>query len=209
MAEKFVVKGEVRETRGKNEARRLRAQGRIPVSIYGGGEANTAATVDLKDLAAILRSGAAQNTVFDLEIAGIGTSSVMFQDRQIDPIKGRLIHADLRRIGKGEKFEMTVPIHLVGKAEGLSEEGAVLNHALRSVKILVEPSKAPEFIEVDISSLSAGHAIHVSDLKSADYEVHEAADTVIASINTVKASALEPATQPAGEPEVAGEKKPE
>ena len=209
MAEKFVIKAEVRETRGKNEARRLRAQGKIPVSIYGGGVENTAATVELKDIAAVLRSDAGQNTVFDLEIAGLGTSSVMFQDKQIHPIKGRLIHADLRRIGKGEKFEMTVPIQLVGKAEGLSEEGAVLNQALRSIKILVEPSKAPEFIEVDISNLSAGHAIHVSDLKSADYEVHEAADTVIASINTVKDSSLEPSTAPAGEPVVEGEKKAE
>jgi large subunit ribosomal protein L25 len=209
MAEKFVIKAEVRETRGKNEARRMRAQGKVPVSIYGGGEANTAATVELKDLAAILRTDAAQNTVFDLEIAGIGTSSVMFQDRQIDPIKGRLIHADLRRIGKGEKLEMTVPIHLVGKPEALTEEGAVLNQALRSIRILVEPSKAPEYIDVDISGLSGGHAIHVSDLKSAGYEVLEADDVVIASINTVKASSLEASTETGAQPEVVGEKKAE
>lgn len=209
MAEKFVIKAEVRETRGKNAARRLRAEGKIPVSIYGGGVDNTAATVELKDLAAVLRSDAGKNTVFDLDIAGLGTSSVMFQDRQIDPLKGRMIHADLRRIGKGEKFEMTVPIQLVGKPESLSEEGTVLNQALRSLKILVEPSKAPEFIEVDISQLVAGHAIHVSDLKATDYEVVESGDTVIAVINVVKAAALEPATETAVEPEVVGEKKPE
>lgn len=208
MAEKFVVKAEVRETRGKNEARRMRAQGMVPVSIYGGGAENTAATVALKDLAAVLRSDSGQNTVFDLEIAGKETASVMFQDRQIDPLKGRLIHADLRRIGKGEKFEMTVPIHLIGKAAGLSEEGAVLNQPMRSIKILVEPAKTPEFIEVDVTNLGANESIHVSDLKSADYEVHEAADAVVASVSIVKASVLEAQTEGGAQPAVVGQEAP-
>lgn len=209
MAEKFTIKAEIRDTRGKNESRRLRAEGKVPVSVYGGGVDNTSATVELKDLAAVLRSESGQNTVFDLEIAGVGTSSVMFQDRQVDPIKGRLMHADLRRIGKGEKFEMTVPIHIVGKSEALAVAGAVLNQALRAIRILVEPAKAPESIDVDITSLSTGHAIHVSDLAGADYEVLEAPDTVIASINTVKEAALEPAPAAAAEPEIVGEKKAE
>lgn len=208
MAEKFVIKAEVRETRGKNEARRLRQQGKVPVSVYGGGVENTAATVELKDLAAVLRSDSGQNTVFDLEIAGAETASVMFQDRQVDPVKGRLIHADLRRIGKGEKFEMTVPIHLTGKAEGLSNEGAVLNQPMRSIRILVEPSKAPEFIEVDVTNLAANASIHVSDLKAADYEVHEPGESVIASISIVKESVLEAKTETGTEPAVVGTETP-
>lgn len=205
MAEKFVIKAEVRETRGKNEARRLRQQGMVPVSVYGGGTENDAVTVALKDLAAVLRSDSGQNTVFDLEIAGKETASVMFQDRQIDPLKGRLIHADLRRIGKGEKFEMTVPVHLVGKAAGLANEGAVLNQPMRSIKILVEPAKAPEFIEVDVSSLEAGQSLHVSDLKASDYEVHEPADAVIAAVSIVKESVLEVQTETPAAPVVVGE----
>jgi len=90
MAEKFVVKVEKRDTRGKNQARRLRADGKIPVVVYGGGTASTAATASLSDLAAILRSSTGINTVFSLDVDG-EASDVIFQDRQIDAIKGRAL----------------------------------------------------------------------------------------------------------------------
>src|SRR5690349_5647174 len=167
MADKVTVKAEKREGRGKNDSRRLRVNGKIPVSIYGGGEESVAAVVDLKDLAAILRTDAGVNTVFSLDVAGVGAHDVIFQDRQIDSIKGRLVHADLRRISKGEKLEMTVPIHIVGEAPGLQEEGAVINQPLHEIKILVEPANVPDAIEVDVSNLHAGESIHVSDIKFA------------------------------------------
>ncbi len=98
MAEKFVVKAEIRETRGSNDARRLRREGKVPVTVYGAGEAAVTATADLKDLAAIIRSTSGVNTLFTLEIEGGEESRVIFQDRQIDPVKSRLVHADLRRL---------------------------------------------------------------------------------------------------------------
>lgn len=131
MAEKVVVKAEKRETRGKNESRRLRVEGKVPVVVYGGGGESVSAAASLKDLAAIMRTDAGVNTVFSLDIAGEGVNDVIFQDRQIDSIHGRMIHADLRRIAKGEKMEMTIPIHLTGESEGLKEEGAVLSQAMR------------------------------------------------------------------------------
>ena len=136
MAEKIVVKAEKRDSRGKNTNRRLRAEGKIPVVVYGGGTESLAAVADLKDLAAILRTDTGVNTVFSLDIPGVGVNDVIFQDRQIDPIRGRLIHADLRRFARGEKIEMTVPIHLIGEPEALKEEGAVLTQALREIKVL-------------------------------------------------------------------------
>ena len=128
MADKVVVKAEKREDRGKNDARRLRSAGKVPVIVYGGGGESVAAAADLKDLAAILRSDTGQNTIFTIDMAGEGTNDVIFHDRQIDPIKGRLMHADLRRLAKGEKIEVTVPIHLIGEPEE-TEEGGVLNSA--------------------------------------------------------------------------------
>ena len=206
MAEKVVVKAEKREGRGKNDSRRLRVEGKIPVSIYGGGEDSVAAAADLKDLAAILRSETGHNTVFSLDVAGVGVSDVIFQDRQIDPVKGRLMHADLRRIAKGEKLELTVPVHIVGEAPGLTEEGAVLNQPLHEIKILVEPANVPEAIEVDVSNLNVGESIHISDLKvGRGIEIHELPETVLASIVIVKEEALEPQVEEAGEPEIVGE----
>lgn len=205
MAEKFVVKAEKRETRGKNEARRMRAIGKIPVVVYGGGSESMAATAELADLAAILRSQTGVNSVFSLDVDG-EAHDVIFQDRQIDPIMGRLMHADLRRFAKGEKIEMTVPVHLIGHAAGLMEEGAVLSQAMREIKVLCEPAKTPEFIELDVTSLDAGHSLHVSDLVAGEgVEIVEAPETVVASIVIVKEVELEPQVEEGAEPEVAGE----
>ena len=205
MADKIVVKAEKKETGNKNSNRRLRAEGKIPVVVYGGGVENIAAVAELKDLAAVLRTDAGVNTVFSLDVAGVGVTDVMFQDRQIDPIRGRLIHADLRRLLKGEKVEMTIPVHLVGEAKGLEAEGAIISQALQGIKALVDPTKAPEFIEADVTDVEAGHSLHVSDLKlPAGVEIHEAPETVVASIVVVKEEELEPQLE-TGEPEVAGE----
>ncbi len=206
MAEKVTVKAVKRDTRGKNENRRLRVQGKIPVVVYGGGSQSLAATADLKDLAAIIRSDSGVNTVFALDIEGEGINDVIFQDRQIHAVHGRLIHADLRRFAKGEKIEMTVPIHLIGEPDSLKEEGAVLSQAMREIKVLCEPAKTPDSIDVDISGLTAEHAIHVSDLKVAEgIEIHDAQETVIASIVIVQEAVLEPQVEAGAEPAVVGE----
>lgn len=207
MAEKFTVKAEKRSDRGKNDSRRLRVNGKVPVVVYGGGTESVAAVAELKDLAAILRTDAGVNSVFSLDIAGEGVNDVIFQDRQIHPVTGRLIHADLRRFSKGEKIEMTVPIHLVGEPEALKEEGAVLSQAMREIKVLCEPAKTPDSIEVDIASMTAEHSIHVSDLKVGEgIEIHDAPETVVASIVIVKEVELEPQVEEGAEPEVVGEK---
>ena len=204
MADKVTVKAEKREGRGKNDARRLRVAGKVPVSIYGGGGETIAATAELKDLAAILRSDSGVNTIFTIDMVGEGTGDVIFHDRQIDALKGRLVHADLRRLAKGEKIEVTVAIHLIGEAVGLKEEGAVLNQQLREIKVLCEPSKIPEFLEFDVTDLNLNESIHVSDLKTPEgVEIHESPESVVASLLVVKEEELEPQTETA-EPEVVG-----
>ena len=208
MADKVIVKAEVRADRGKNDARRLRAAGRVPLIVYGGGAETVAASAAIKDLAAILRSDSGQNTVFSLDVADGGASDVMFHDRQIDPLRGRLVHVDLRRLTKGEKIEVTVPIHLIGEAIGLKEEGAILNQQLREIKVLCEPSKIPEFIELDVTNLEMNESLHVSDLQIGEgIEMHEEAETVVASVVLVKEEDLEPAPETdAAEPELVGDK---
>lgn len=206
MADKFIVKAEKRESRGKNVSRRLRVDGKIPVVVYGGGSASIAASASLADLAAILRTDTGVNTVFSLDIDGEGVNDVIFQDRQIHAVNGRLIHADLRRFAKGEKIEMTVPIHLTGHAAGLMEGGAVLTQVMREIKVLCEPAKTPDSIDVDVTDLGVGESVHVSDLKvGAGIEIHEAPETVVATIVTVSEEVLEPQTEEGAEPEIVGE----
>lgn len=206
MADKIIVKAEKRESRGKNDSRRLRAAGKIPVVVYGGGGESVAAVADLRDLAAIIRTESGVNTLFSLDIAGVGINDVIFQDRQIDALKGRLVHADLRRIALGEKIEMTVPIHIIGEAIGLSEEGAVLTQPIHEIKVMCEPANTPDSIDVDVTDLKAGESIHISDLKlGKGIEFQEDADTVVASIVIVKEE-LESQLEDGSAPEVVGEK---
>lgn len=205
MAEKILVKAVKREERGKNANRRLRAEGKIPVVLYGGGTESVSATADIKDLAAIIRTDSGVNTVFSLDIDG-DVNDVIFQDRQIDPIRGRLVHADLRRFAKGEKIEMTVPIHLLGEPEEKLEEGALISQALREIKVLCEPAKTPDSIDVDLSPLTTEHSIHVSDLKVGEgIEIVEAPESVVVSVVMVKEDVEEPQIEEGAEPEVIGE----
>jgi large subunit ribosomal protein L25 len=204
MADKIVVKAEKREGRGKNDSRRLRVEGKVPVVVYGGGGESVSAVADLKDLAAILRSDSGPNTLFSFEIEGVGADDVIFQARQIDPLKGRLVHADLRRFSKGEKIEVTVSIHLVGEPAAVKEEGAMIEQQLRDVRVLCEPANIPDFIEVDVSEMKMGEMLHVSDLKVAgNVEIQEAAETLVAALHAVKEVELEAEVE-ATEPEVVG-----
>lgn len=209
MAEKITVKAETRENSGKGFARRLRAAGKVPVNIYGGGGENASVAVELKDLAAILRSETGHNTVFSLDIAGVGANDVIFHDRQIDPLTGRLLHADLKRLAKGEKIEVTVAVHLIGEPIGVKQDDGVLQQPIREIKILCEATKIPEFFEIDVEHLQLNESVHVSDIKAdKGIEIHEDPETVIASVILVKEEIEEPQVAEEGaEPEIVGEEK--
>lgn len=202
MAEKVTVKAEKREQSGKGFARRLRAEGKIPVTVYGGGKEAVSVAAELSALAAVLRSDTGVNTIFSLDVAG-ETGDVMFQDRQIDPIRGRLLHADLRRLKKGEKIEVMVAVHLVGDPVGVKLEDGVLQQPIREIKILCEPSNIPEFYEVDVEHLKLGESVHVSDITAgAGVEIHEEPETVIASVIVVKEELEELGPEAGTEPEL-------
>ena len=215
MAEKkeYKVQAKVREGRGKNDARRTRRDGMVPITVYGGGAETVAAVAPLRDLAAILRSEAGRNTIFTIEVEGVGESEVMFHDRQIDPVKGRLIHADLTRLVKGQKIEVTVPLHLVGEPIGVKEKQGVLEQIIREIDVRCEPREIPDSLDVDVSNLDVHDTLHVSDIKVAEgVEILTDAEIVIATVGIVKEEAA-PAPAAEGEepvePELIGKGKKE
>jgi len=209
----FKIRAKQREGRGKNDARRVRREGMVPVTVYGGGAETLAAVAPARDLAAILRSESGRNTIFTIEVDGFGEVEVMFHDRQIDPVKGRLIHADLTRLVKGQKIEVTVPLHLVGEPYGVKEKQGVLEQIIREIEIRCEPREIPDSIDVDVSGLDVHDTLHVSDIKVSEaIEILNDQDLVIATVGIVKeeeapAPALE-GEEPA-EPEVIGKGKKE
>jgi len=213
MAEKkeIIVKATQREGRGKNDARRARRAGQVPVTIYGGEGDAVAALAPLSELAAILRSDTGRNTIFTLDVDGVGAEEVMFIDRQIDPVRSRLVHADFKRLVKGEKIEATVPLRLVGEPLGVREQAGVLEQLVREVEIRCEPRDIPEHIDVDVTNLGVHEVLHVSDIPVIEgVEILEEADMVIATVGVVKEEVVEAAPvegEAPAEPEVIGKGK--
>jgi large subunit ribosomal protein L25 len=209
----ITIRAKTREGRGKNDARRARRDGMVPATLYGGDGGTVAVLAPLKELAAILRSEAGRNTIFTLEVEGVEASEVMFHDRQIDPVRGRLIHADFTRLVKGQKIEVTVPLHLVGEPIGVREEQGVLEQIIREIQIRCEPREIPDSIEVDVSNLGVHDVLHISDIPVDErIEILNPPEVVIATVGIVKE---EPVAVPVveeeapAEPEVIGKGKKE
>jgi large subunit ribosomal protein L25 len=150
-------------SRGKNEARRLRASGRIPAVVYGAKKQAVAISVDPKQISRILHSESGHNTIFDLKVADESTKG-MVVDWQYDPLSGKLLHIDLKRIAMDEKIRVSVPIHLVGEAPGVKTQGGLMDQVLREVEIECLPGDIPSHIDADVSHLEFGHVLRVSDL---------------------------------------------
>src|SRR3982751_5276315 len=215
MAERkeYKVQAKVRDGRGKNDARRARREGLVPVTVYGGDAETVAAVAPLRELAAILRSESGRNTIFTIDVEGVGVSEVMFHDRQIDPVKGRLIHADLTRLVKGQKIEVTVPLHLTGEPVGVREKQGVLEQVLREIEIRCEPREIPDAFEIDVSNLDVHDTLHVSDIPVSEaIEILTDAELVIATVGITREEvvpALATEGEEPAEPEVIGKGKKE
>jgi large subunit ribosomal protein L25 len=210
--EEITVRAELRAGRGKNDARRLRARGMVPLTIYGGEGEPIAAAAPLAELAAILRSGAGHNAIFTLDVDGVGPNEVMFLDRQIDPVKTRLIHADLRRLVRGQEIEVSVRLELEGEPAGVTDGGGVLEQLLREVEIRCRPSIIPDFITVDVSHLGAHEVLHVSDVKVDEgITIVTDPETAVATVAVVREEQVEERTpeEEVSEPEVIGKGKKE
>jgi large subunit ribosomal protein L25 len=160
-----VVEGQPRldSSRGKNEARRLRASGRIPAVLYGAKKQAVAISLDPKQISRILHSKAGHNSIFDLKV-GDEASKGMVVDWQYDPLSGKLLHIDLKRIAMDEKIRVSVPVHLVGEAPGVKIGGGIMDQVLREVEIECLPGDIPSHMDADVSHLEFGQVLRVADL---------------------------------------------
>ena len=148
----------------KNHARRVRVAGLIPAVVYGAGKDSVAVTVSPKQMTKILHSDSGHNTIFDLTVEGMGGVKAMIVDWQREPIKGHLLHVDLKRIAMDKAMRVSVPIQLVGIALGVKNQGGIMDHVMREVEIECLPGDIPSHLDVDVSSLEMHGVIRVSDL---------------------------------------------
>ncbi len=190
----------------KNAARRVRVEGKIPAVVYGAGQDSVAVTVDPRVIIKILHSDTGHNTIFDLDVTGAGTVKAMIVDWQNEPIKGALLHIDLKRIAMDKAIRVSVPVQLIGVPVGVKTQGGILEHVLREVEIECLPADIPSHLDADVSGLEINQAIHVSDLPhSGSIKFLEDEGLTVAHVSMIKEEvvAVEEVVEAATEPEVA------
>ena len=153
-----------RTSRGKNEARRLRASGKIPAVVYGEKEGGRAIAVDPKVLSRILKTGQGANTLIALNLPGAGDARVLVREYQLDPITHELLHADFYRIAMDKLLRVQVSIVARGEPKGVKQQGGVLDVVHRQIEVECLPADIPNAIEVDVTELMVGQSIRVKDL---------------------------------------------
>jgi large subunit ribosomal protein L25 len=207
------LQAEKREGRGKNEARRLRAAGRIPAVVYGA-EKNKAVeiAVDPKVLLRILHSESGVNTLIGLQGVDFAGGKVLVKEYQLDPIDHKLLHADFYAVAMDKAITVTVPIVLKGEPKGVKQQGGIVDFVNRELEVECLPGDIPEHIDVDVSELMMHQGIRVRDLQAdAKWKPISEPDMMIVHVVTVKAEEPAPAEAaaataaapaPAAEPEV-------
>ena len=202
------LQADKREGRGKNEARRLRASGRIPAVLYGA-EKNKAVeiAVDPKALLRILHSESGVNTLIGLQLDGADTQ-VLVKEYQLDPIGHKLLHADFYQVAMDRMLTVTVPVVLKGEARGVKQQGGIVDFLSREIEIECLPGDIPEHVAVDISELMLNQGLRVRDLQleGARWKPVSEPDTMIVHVVALKAeevpAAAEAAPAAPAEPEV-------
>jgi len=186
------LQAEKRETRGKNEARRLRASGRIPAVIYGTEKGKaTEISVDPKILSRILHSESGVNTLIGLRLEGADTR-VLVKEYQLDPIDHKLLHADFYQVAMDKTLTLTVPVILRGEARGVKQQGGVVDFVNREIEIEVLPADIPEHLDIDISELMLNQGVRVRDVYTEGAKWKPVSDLDMMIVHVVAPRAEEP-----------------
>lgn len=207
-----VLDATIRDTIGKNEARRTRQAGRVPATVYGAaseGASRDAVSiaVDPRALLRILHSEAGANTLISLRLDGSNTK-VLVKDFQLDPITHQILHADFFRVAMDRMIEVTIPILVKGEAKGVKQQGGLLEFVRREVQIECLPADIPEHIDVDVTELMLHQGIRLRDVAtSPKWKPLTDGDTMLVHVILPKAeesatAATETAAATTAEPEV-------
>ncbi|CDQ21778.1 LSU ribosomal protein L25P [Halobacillus karajensis] len=200
------LKANQRQNLKQSVTRELRLEGNVPSVVYGKDKEPITVAVSSIELLKTVRDEG-KNAIISLDVDGKNKVDVMLHEYQVDPIKDELIHADFYIVDMSEEMDVEVPVRLEGEAAG-SKEGGVVQQPLYELAVRAKPGDIPEEIVVDVSELSIGDSVMVSDLKaSRNYEITEDENTTIVSVTPPEEMPEEPDTTDAdAEPEVINEK---
>ena len=203
-----------REHTGKEVAKKLRREGKVPAVVYGGHKEPVAITVDRKAVTELVTKGEhGIRSVFLLKMAGTDQQRhAMIKEITIDPISRRMEHIDFVRVVMDEKIKVTVPVRIVGTAIGV-KEGGLLDFQVRDLHLECMPTAIPDAIDVDVTPLNGHEYYRVKDLKLPEgVKVLEDPERVVVGVTHARAEVSEAAIEGAvavAEPEVIKKGKPE
>ncbi|HET9454942.1 MAG TPA: 50S ribosomal protein L25/general stress protein Ctc [Gemmatimonadaceae bacterium] len=201
------LNAEVRTETGKGVARKLRSAGKVPGVIYGHGREPMALSLNAREFERLAERVRITSTVIELALDG-KTARTLVRELQRDPIKRTVLHVDFQELVAGEKVNVTVPLRFVGTPEGVKTGGGILEEIVHSLHVECDPANIPDHIDVDVSALTIGHSLHVSDLKLPEgVEVTDDAEQTVAIVSAPKAEEVVApvegaATEAAPEPEL-------
>jgi large subunit ribosomal protein L25 len=187
------LKAEARSSRGKGAARAMRRGGMVPAVIYGRGREPAPLSVDGVALGHLLEKIVPASTIVELTL-GEQTVRALIREVQRHPVRPGIVHVDFYEIRAGEKIRLEVPIHCVGIPEGVRNQGGTLDQVIRTVEIEVLPTDIPERVELDVSALTIGRSLHVSDVRIPNAEI---LTDVALTVATVVAPRIEEVAAPA------------
>ncbi len=187
---KMVIDAEPRTEKGKADIRRLRRAGWVPGVLYGAKKDTLPVQLNPRQLAAVLHSEAGHNTVLSLNLKDGESTSAMIVDWQYEPLKGALLHVDLKRIALDEVLRAKVPVIAEGDAPGVKVQGGILEFVTREVEVACLPSDIPEHVVADISSLNIGTNLRAKDLNLGD-KVKLASDPEMVVVHVVALKVVE------------------
>lgn len=195
-----------RQTRGKNEARRLRRTGRLPAVVYGKAPGESVALdVDPKAVLRILHSESGVNTLVDLQVDGSDSGKVLIKDIQHDPVTDALLHVDLFHLAMDRAITVTVPVTLRGEAAGVKQQGGLLDFVTREFQVECMPTEIPEHVDVDVSDLMIGDGVRVRDVaEGVSWTPVSDRDMLLVHVTTAKTGADEEAEEEESEAEAEG-----
>ena len=181
------LSAQVRTTVGKGAARKLRTAGSIPAIIYGHGREPQSLAINTYSLERLLEKISYRTTVIELDM-GTATAKTLIREIQRHPYRPQILHVDFQELVAGEKVTVSVPLVFVGTPEGVRTGGGILDQVMHELEISVDPSNIPNHIDVDVTALTIGHSLHVSDVRVPEgVEVLDAANATVCVCSIPKA----------------------
>ncbi len=198
----------IRTTRGNGPARSLRREGMMPAVLYGPQTPPVLLAVNVRDFEHAVQKGNIRRTIFSLSIPNGGTSAkpAVIKELQRHPVTGRFLHVDFYEIDMNRKLRVMVPIVPKGKAKG-EELGGMMQIIEREIEVFCLPREIPESLELDVSDLGIGDALHVKDIAlPSGVELPPGVNYTVVTVVSPKAEAAPAAAEAEAAEAVEGEK---